>query len=139
MYEALKNYSYQICNCTSHKVKVECNDTEKFGTVYYIKLIGPMSSDILQTWLQNEENNFIEVDFVNNMHNITVSTLAPTETISDYNKTETSISFIPHVLAGIIIIILSITLIVAFIAIISFCLHRYCNTAHTQTNTHKNK
>jgi len=118
LYGALKSYSYQICNCTSHKVKVECNDTEKFGTVYYIQLIGPTSSDILQTWLQNEENNFIEVDYVNNMHNITVSTLAPTEIIPDY---ETSKSFIPLVLAGIFIIILSITLIVAFIV---YCLYR---------------
>ncbi|XP_065913521.1 uncharacterized protein [Dysidea avara] len=121
LYEALKNY-HQTCN---YRVKVECNDTEKYGAVYYIQLNGPKASDILQSWLQNEQNNYTEVDNDKSTLTISVPTLFPTGVISDHNKSEPSESFIPIVPTGIIIIIMSTALIVAFSVCIIYCLYRY--------------
>ena len=103
---------------------MECNDTEKYGAVYYIQLNGPKASDILQSWLQNEQNNYTEVDNDKSTLTISVPTLFPTGVISDHNKSEPSESFIPIVPTGIIIIIMSTALIVAFSVCIIYCLYR---------------
>ena len=116
-----------MCNCTSYKVTVECNDTKTSGAVYNIELIGPWASSIIHTWLENEQNNY-DLAFKSS------STISPTQLPADVKPSQnngeaSSESLVPIVVPTAIVIIVVGSAAIAALAIIGVTRCRYivCN------------